>query len=79
MADNTETMLARIDERMQNQGEKLDDVGTRLTQLVDKANGMNTRVDRIEQKEVGRSRILWLALTATIGGWVSLLMRKIGA
>tara|TARA_R110002020_G_scaffold47968_6_gene137164 strand:+ start:343 stop:633 length:291 start_codon:yes stop_codon:yes gene_type:complete len=40
--------------------------------------GVNMRLDRVEQREVSRGRLLWVAIAAVVGGWVKMLFQGKG-
>lgn len=70
-------MLARIDERLQGHvaqsGVWQGEMTTRTVHIEECVAKDNVRIDRIEQREKGRSRLIWIAVTAasaSLVGWI---------
>lgn len=75
MTDDAKVILARIDERlgahMETSVRWQGDTTTKIDGIETKMAQDNVRLDRIEQREVGRARIMWMAITAAVAGLVA--------
>ena len=95
MTESTETVLVRLENKLDNHaGELAGHVlreeawqkdTTRALQGIDsalrgdnKTTGINVRLDRIEQREAGRSRLAWIAIgtaAASFAGWIKTMFK----
>lgn len=77
MENNEKIMLARIDERLKTHVDSNANWQAATTVKIEHIEKCvqrdNVRIDRIEQKEIGRARLLWIAIVAaagSLGAWV---------
>lgn len=87
--DNDERLLlVRMDERLKNHvrqsGEWQVDTSARLGNIEDSVSGVqerqakdNVRLDRIEQREKSRAKLLWAAVTGAVGNAVAWIWSKL--
>jgi hypothetical protein len=70
-----ETTREVIAEKLDRISDQLEHIDLILTGNGDPSKGLVVRVDRLEQKEVVRSKQLWAVWTAIIGGGVASLWK----
>lgn len=77
MDEGERALLARIDERLAGhvEGTKTwqDRTSVKLHAIEDNMHKDNVRLDRIEQRERGRAKLLWVAVAAAMtsaAGWM---------
>ncbi len=87
MPDEMNVILTRIEGKIEAHAAQLDahcaeqdawqtDMGKAVRRIDENLRGngkpgINMRLDRIEQREKGRARLMWVAVTAAVAGFVA--------
>jgi hypothetical protein len=82
--ETSEIILARLEEKIGAEARRSDEwreAAARKLESIDhelRGNGsrpgINVRLDRIEQRETTRAKLLWVTATAVVGSWVKMLL-----
>lgn len=67
-------LLYRIDERLRHASEWQSSTAKQLRCIEKKINDQNVRVDRIEQREHSRARLVWIAITGVVAAVMGEIM-----
>lgn len=82
MGETERELLIRMDERLKGHittsGVWQTDMSTRTEHIEECVAKDNVRLDRIEQREKSRAKLLWAAVTGAIGNAVAYIWSKLG-
>lgn len=82
MGETERELLVRMDERLKGHiktsGRWQSDMSARTEHIEECVAKDNVRLDRLEQREKSRAKLLWAALTGAVGNAVAYFWSKLG-